>query len=58
MTVTGTYMLVWRDDRNGNKDIFLNYSSDYGMTWQANDIRLDTGSGPGANNSFSPKISM
>ena len=26
-----------------NGDIYFNYSDDYGMTWQPNKIRLDTG---------------
>ncbi|MGB9716614.1 MAG: sialidase family protein, partial [Thermodesulfovibrionales bacterium] len=51
----GHVYAVWEDTRNGNSDIYFNYSSDYGFTWQASDIRLDTDS-PGANNSNSPKI--
>jgi hypothetical protein len=49
--------VVWYDARNGNSDIYFNYSTDSGVTWQANDIRLDRGDSPGVSNSWSPKIS-
>ena len=51
--------VVWEDDRNdlgGNKDIYVNYSRDGGLTWQANAIRLDTGDNPGAAHSNNPMI--
>ncbi len=54
---SGHVYVTWDDRRNGNWDIFLNYSSDYGATWQASDIRLDTGDTAGANDSFLPSIS-
>ncbi len=47
----GHVYVVWGDSRNGGSDIYLNYSADNGVTWQINDIRLDTGDTPGANNS-------
>ena len=53
----GHVYVTWYDDRNGNSDIYFNYSDDYGVTWKANDIRLDTGDTPGAHNSWSPQIS-
>ena len=53
----GHVYVTWHDSRNGSSDIYFNYSSDYGITWQKNDIRLDTGDGPGANHSFGPQIS-
>ena len=32
----------WVDDRNGDRDIFFNYSNDRGVTWQDTDIRMNT----------------
>jgi hypothetical protein len=51
--------VVWSDGRNSlwNEDIYFNYSEDSGITWQATDIRLDTGDPPGANVSKYPQIS-
>ncbi len=54
---SGHVYVTWRDDRNGKGDIYFNYSSDYGATWQASDIRLDTNDTAGANNSRWPTIS-
>ena len=51
----GHIYVVWEDTRNGSSDIYFNYSSDYGLTWQTTDIRLDTDL-PGANHSNSPQI--
>jgi hypothetical protein len=51
---------VWRDSRNNppaTNDIYFNYSTDGGVTWQASDIRLDTGDPPGASESEWPRIS-
>ena len=42
---TGNVYVVWRDRRNGGigyEDIYFNYSRDYGVTWQTNDIKLNT----------------
>ncbi|MGB2957002.1 MAG: sialidase family protein [Anaerolineales bacterium] len=48
--------VVWSDKRNGDDDIYFNYSTDNGVTWQPSDIRLDTGDSAGANDSFCPQI--
>ncbi|MCA8944534.1 MAG: exo-alpha-sialidase [Planctomycetes bacterium] len=34
--------VAWTDTRNGATDIYLNYSTDLGATWQVTDVRLDT----------------
>jgi hypothetical protein len=47
---------VWEDNRNGNDDIYYNYSTDNGANWQSSDIRLDTGDTAGANASYKPQI--
>jgi Neuraminidase (sialidase) len=47
--------VVWRDNRNGNWDIFLNYSTDRGANWQTSDIRLDTDA-TGTAHSWDPQI--
>jgi len=39
---SGHVYVVWEDNRNGESDIYFNYSSDYGATWQSSDIRLDS----------------
>jgi len=38
----GNVYVVWQDDRNGDQDIYFNYSNNYGLTWQENDIRINT----------------
>jgi len=48
--------VVWYDGRSGSDDIFLNYSHDYGTTWQTPDLRLDVGDLPGAGDSHHPQI--
>ena len=51
----GHVYVVWEDTRNGNSDIYFNYSSDYGATWLTSDIRLDKDT-PGAGDSNYPQI--
>jgi len=48
--------VAWEDWRNGEDDIYFNYSDDYGATWPTTDIRLDVGDAPGANDSENPRI--
>jgi len=48
--------VAWSDDRNGLEDIYCNCSADGGATWLAADLRLDTGSAPGASRSTFPRI--
>ena len=37
----GTVVAVWRDFRNIRSNIYMNYSKDYGKTWQDKDIPLE-----------------
>ncbi len=46
---------AWHDDRNGGKDIYLNYSLDAGATWQVEAVRMDTDA-EGGSNSFYPDL--
>lgn len=34
--------VAWIDSRNGASDVYFNSSNDFGQTWQASDVRLDT----------------
>jgi hypothetical protein len=38
----GNGVVVWQDLRSGYSDIYYNYSTDNGVTWQATDIWLDS----------------
>jgi hypothetical protein len=51
-----TVFVAWADDRDGRLDIYANYSNDGGNTFQPEDVRLDTGSLPGAADSETPAI--
>ena len=51
----GNVYTVWEDTRNGSSDIYFNYSTDYGFTWQDTDIRIDTDVS-GASHSRRPQI--
>lgn len=48
--------VAWEDWRNGLRDIYFNRSLDGGATWLATDVRLDTGSAPGASTSYQVQI--
>jgi hypothetical protein len=37
----GTVIAVWRDYRNIRSNIYMQYSRDYGKTWQEKDVPLD-----------------
>lgn len=47
--------VAWHDERNGGRDIFLNYSLDAGDSWQPEAVRID-GGGEGAAESFYPSV--
>lgn len=51
----GHVYVVWQDNRDGKFDIYFNYSSDNGATWQADDIKITT-TPPGTNYCNSPEI--
>jgi len=40
---SGNVYVVWVDERSGEKDIYFNYSDDYGRpgSWQTGDMRID-----------------
>ena len=48
--------VVWADDRNGLDDIYFNRSLDGGVSWAANDVRLESDL-PGTHTSSMPAIS-
>ena len=35
--------VVWHDDRNGNQDIWLNYSLDGGRSWATSPVKVNHG---------------
>lgn len=47
---------VWADTRNGLADIYMNYSTNNGATWQLQDIRLDADFVPGSHQSYFPRV--
>ncbi|MEM7200203.1 MAG: sialidase family protein [Planctomycetota bacterium] len=40
--------VVWQDDRAGGSDVYFNRSWNRGLLWRDSDVRLNTGSAPGA----------
>jgi hypothetical protein len=49
ITTNGTAVYaVYRDYRNGQSDVYANWSANNGVTWQPADMRLDIGNPPGA----------
>ncbi len=51
----GKVFVLWADDRDGLRDIYLNFSLDSGLNFQPDDIRLDQDPA-GAAESFSPLL--
>jgi hypothetical protein len=49
--------VTWQDYRSGQRDIYFNYSTDGGVTWQEIDARIDIGDIAGASDSLWPQIS-
>ena len=57
-SIENNVYVVWQDERNGwRSDIYFNYSHDGGATWQASDIRLNTGDPQGHSSSRHLQIS-
>ena len=59
-TGTAAYA-VWRDNRNGGFDIYMNRLSATGtddVTASASDQRIDTGDAPGSGASFTPQVAV
>jgi hypothetical protein len=52
-----TVYAVYEDSRNGLDDVYLNFSTDNGVTWQMADIRLNTDAAGGSVAS-SPRIAV
>ena len=53
-----TVHVVWRDERDGDWDVYYNRSQDGGDTWLASDVRIDVGTPPGEFNSYTPQIAI
>ncbi|MBM4393719.1 MAG: hypothetical protein FJ090_21545 [Deltaproteobacteria bacterium] len=51
-------VVAWEDRRDGNSDIYVNFSIDNGESFSSSDRRLDEGDEAGATNSFEPQIAM
>ena len=47
--------VAWHDERNGGRDIFLNYTLDAGDSWRDEALRIDN-DGEGASDSFYPSL--
>ncbi len=48
----GKVFAAWADDRDGLRDVYLNYSLDDGLTFQPTDVRMDTDAPAGGEDSF------
>ncbi len=55
MDGAGHVYLAWEDSRGGLSDVYFAVSSDDGLSY-SRDVRLDSGDGPGAFNSFAPAM--
>lgn len=51
-------VVAWEDRRDGNSDIYANYSNDNGESFSSEDRRLDVGDDAGSANSFEPRVAM
>jgi hypothetical protein len=57
-TNDGTVYALWEDKRSGGEwDLFFNRSTDYGATWAAGNVRLDTDA-LGGYRSFRPQLAV
>ncbi|HXH12125.1 MAG TPA: sialidase family protein [Alphaproteobacteria bacterium] len=54
---TGHVYVAWHDARHGGWDIYLNISADFGRTWRAEEIRLNSGP-PGESEALFPHIAL
>ncbi|MFH2006022.1 MAG: MopE-related protein [bacterium] len=52
----GKVFVAFADDRDGLRDVYLNYSIDNGVNFQPADLRLDLGSGVGAADAFTVRL--
>lgn len=52
LTQDGTLHVVWVDDREGTSSVWLNTSSDGGLTWLTNPVKISHGMG----NAFAPSL--
>lgn len=53
---SGSVYVAWYDERTAKFDIYMNISHDYGKTWLAKDIRIDTNNPEGQVQSGSQRI--
>ncbi len=48
LSATGNPMVAYLDNRDGFRDVYVNFSLDRGMTFHPLDLRMDQGTAPGA----------
>lgn len=48
--------VLWCDARNGAEDVYFNRSVDGGATWLPADVHVDSTTGAGTGNAYSPRI--